>query len=264
MYQIGEFSKITSLTVKALRYYDEQKILEPSSRTDSGYRLYTQSDYEKARRILLLRKLNFSITEMKEVLTNCEDDVDLAYFLKEKRAFIEENIRKEKALMKEIDRHITPNNQLEGNSMNYAFEVKELLPVRVISVRYQGNYSDVGKYIGNLYKVAKSQVNGSPFHLYYDAEYKEVADIELCLPVKGHVTSTEFTAKELPGVKAICTTHTGSYEMLSLAYKAIIDFAKEQGYTIELPSREIYHKGPGMVFKGNPEKYETEIQIPIK
>ena len=30
-----------------------------------------------------------------------------------------------------------------------------------------------------------------------------------------------------------------------------------------LPTREIYVKGPGMVFKGNLEKYVTEIQIPV-
>ena len=29
------------------------------------------------------------------------------------------------------------------------------------------------------------------------------------------------------------------------------------------PSREIYLKGPGMFFKGNPHKYVTEIQLPI-
>ena len=30
-----------------------------------------------------------------------------------------------------------------------------------------------------------------------------------------------------------------------------------------LPTREVYHKGPGMFFRGNPQKYLTEIQFPL-
>lgn len=48
MYKIGGFSKITGLTVKALRYYDEQGILAPSERLKSNYRLYNEQDFEKA------------------------------------------------------------------------------------------------------------------------------------------------------------------------------------------------------------------------
>lgn len=41
MYKIGEFSKITALSVKTLRYYDEEKILIPSFRNnENGYRYY--------------------------------------------------------------------------------------------------------------------------------------------------------------------------------------------------------------------------------
>jgi effector-binding domain-containing protein len=38
---------------------------------------------------------------------------------------------------------------------------------------------------------------------------------------------------------------------------------KEKGYTVVSPTREVYLKGPGMIFKGNPRKYVTEIQFPI-
>ena len=37
--------------------------------------------------------------------------------------------------------------------------------------------------------------------------------------------------------------------------------AKEHDYGVILPSREIYLKGPGMIFRGNPKKYVTEIQL---
>ena len=64
MYKIGEFSKITNMTVKTLRYYDEENILTPSYRDeDTNYRYYSEEDFKKAELILMLRNLDFSISE---------------------------------------------------------------------------------------------------------------------------------------------------------------------------------------------------------
>lgn len=43
----------------------------------------------------------------------------------------------------------------------------------------------------------------------------------------------------------------------------ILKHVKDQGYEIEAPCREVYVKGPGMIFKGNPRNYLTEIQMPL-
>ena len=148
--------------------------------------------------------------------------------------------------------------------MNYKVELKEFEALTVAAIRFKGKYSDVGKYFGAIYKEAKGKTCGEPFCYYYDDDYKEEADIEACIPTKGLVTGTNVIAKQLPKIRAICTTHTGSYETLNLAYKAVMDYAKEHSLTSVLPYREIYHKGPGMIFRGNPNKYVTEIVIPIE
>lgn len=265
MYKIGEFSKITSITVKALRYYDEEGLLKPSCRSENGYRIYDENDFEKAMIISILRKLNFSIAEIKDVFANCTDKSDLQYYLSEKKSIIAKQIKREKELIKKIDLYITPNKMSkESSTMNYEFEIKEVPAIKVISIRYEGSYSDVGKYIGTLYKVAKNQACGAPFNLYYDGEYKEVADIELCFPVKGVVSDKEVEYKELPSIKAISTVHVGNYDTLNIAYKSIIDYTNKEGLKLDVPSREIYEKGPGMIFRGNPDKYVTNILIPIK
>ncbi|MBZ0258338.1 hypothetical protein K8I31_19885, partial [bacterium] len=46
-------------------------------------------------------------------------------------------------------------------------------------------------------------------------------------------------------------------------YEMIIAYIKEKEIKIQCPSREIYLKGPGMIFRGNPKKYLTEIQFMI-
>lgn len=271
MYKIGEFSKITNLTVKALRYYDEQGILIPSARSESDYRLYDVSDFEKAQLIVLLKELGFSIAELKDALANCENKEDLSYYLHEKKNFIEDKIRKEKKLMKEIEKNLLLNEK-EANMLNTAYGrekyeiiMKEVPSMTVASIRFKGKYSDVGKYIGKIYRLVKDKACGAPFNLYYDNEYHEDADIELCVPIKGIISdSDDVNVRVLSAMHGISTVHTGDYQKLNGAYKAVLDYAKEKGLECVIPSMEVYQKGPGMIFKGNPDKYVTEVIVPFK
>jgi DNA-binding transcriptional MerR regulator len=264
MYKISDFSKITRLTVKALRYYDEENILTPSHRDETNsYRYYDENDFRKAQLIAMPRDLDFSISEIKDILANCDSLDDLSYYLEEKKGMIESKISKEEELIKKINLHIKPQCK-EEKGMNYKVEVKEIAPIIVASIRYKGKYSDVGKYIGKIYKAVKNKGAGAPFNCYYDAEYKEDADIELCVPTTELISSSSISSKKLPAIKTICTTHTGSYDKLNLAYKALLDYANEHNMKCLTPSREIYIKGPGMIFKGNSEKYITDIMIPFE
>lgn len=264
MYKISDFSKITNLTVKALRYYDEEKILTPSYRhEENSYRYYDENDFKKAELIVLFRNLDFSISEIRDVLTNCENISDLSYYLEEKKNMIERKIDEEKEIIRKIDLCI-PLKHMEEKCMDYKIEVKEFQPVTVATIRFKGKYSDVGEYFGKLYKAVKGNSSGKPFSCYYDAEFKEEADIELCVPTTKLISDTSITAKKLPAIKAICTTHIGSYETLNLAYKALFDYASSHNVKCIIPSREVYIKGPGIIFKGNPNKFVTEIILPFE
>jgi DNA-binding transcriptional MerR regulator len=264
MYKISDFSKITSLTVKALRYYDEQKILTPSYRDEeNSYRYYDESNFQKAQLIMMLRGLEFSISEIKEVLANCDNPDDLSFYLEERKNKIENTISKEKELIAKINLYIKPKNR-EEIGMHYKIEGKEIPPVTVASIRFKGKYTDVGKYIGDIYKAVKNHSGGAPFNCYFDSEFKEDADIELCVPTTQLINDCTVTSKKLPAIKAICTTHVGSYEKLNLAYKALLDYADEHHLNCLTPSREVYLKGPGMIFKGNENSYRTEIIIPYE
>ncbi len=51
---------------------------------------------------------------------------------------------------------------------------------------------------------------------------------------------------------------------LSFAYAAIDQFAADNGLLLAPPFREVFIKGPGMLLKGNSDKYITEIQFGVK
>lgn len=264
MYKIGEFSKITNLSVKTLAYYDEEHILLSSRcNEEDGCKYYNEKDFKKAKLILLFRNLNFSVSEIKEIVSNYESPSDLAYFLEEKKRMIENKMRAEKDLLKKIDIYIKPN-QKNADGINYKIEMKTIEAVMVASIRFKGKHSDVGMHIGKIYEEVKGNVKGTPFNCYYDSEFRDEEDIELCVPISDPVDYFQITSRELPRIKALCTTHNGSYESLNKAYKAIFDHAKENNLKCLSPSREVHVKGPGKIFKGNPHNYITEIIIPIE
>ena len=70
--------------------------------------------------------------------------------------------------------------------------------------------------------------------------------------------------RELPGGRCVSLVHKGPYEQLGRSYARITQYIKEKGYTVALPTGEVYLKGPGMIFRGNPKNYVTEIQMVIE
>lgn len=263
MFKISEFSKITGLTVKALRYYDQQGLLIPSVRhIDTSYRNYTEGDFERAELIKVLRSLDFSISEIKDILKGYENKEDLHYYLREKQSMIRHNIQKEKERISKIESYLLPVNHA-SRAVQYEISASETDAVNVISIRFKGKYCELDKYAALLYRIAKSDCNGSLINCYYDSECKKEADMELCLPVKRRIQNPETEYKTLPAVKGISTNHTGAYKDLNFAYKALFQYAARESIQLQTPSREIYRKGPGAIFRGNPAKYITEILIPF-
>ena len=98
--------------------------------------------------------------------------------------------------------------------------------------------------------------------LHYDTEYHEDdADFEACMPIRQGESTDEISVRELPGGRCVALLYKGPYEELGPAYEKIKRYLTDKGQETGVPSREIYIKGPGMIFKGNPKNYLTEIQI---
>lgn len=264
MYKISEFSRIAKISVKALRYYDEEMILTPSHRDkNNAYRYYGENDFHKAQFIVFLRDLGFSIAETKEVLSCCDNEADISYYLREKREQIKRNMEKERALIDKISLHIQPPRVAEPAGA-YEVERKEIPAVLAAFIRYRGNYNEMGTPVRTLFKAVRNNAAGSLFSLSYDREYKEEADIALCLPITNRLDDAAIAIQTIPAVKAVCTIHKGGYALSNHAYKALLDYAHANNLTQELPSREIYIKGPGLIFRGNENNYITEIIMPVK
>ena len=103
MFRIGEFSKLTQVSIRMLRYYDEIGLLKPA-KVDSftGYRMYSANQIPLLQKIILLRDSKFTTAEIQNIILK-DEEVNLVAQLKKKKQEINEEIRIEKQRIKRIN-----------------------------------------------------------------------------------------------------------------------------------------------------------------
>jgi DNA-binding transcriptional MerR regulator/effector-binding domain-containing protein len=270
MFTIGEFSKITGLTVKTLRFYHERELLAPAAVDPAtGYRSYDDRNVERARVIVALRELEFSLDDIAEILADCAEDEDMLAFLERQKTSLGERIGQLAGAVQQIDRLIyEQRREREEESMStrtLEIEERELEPILVAGVRMTGRYGDCGRGFAELGKRLGRHIAGKPLCLYYDGEYREEdANFQPCMPIRREVQAEGVTVERLPGGPCVALVHRGPYEELGRSYQRVLRYAKQRCYQIRLPTREVYLKGPGMILRGNPQKYITEIQLLVE
>ncbi len=78
MYTISQIAKRFSISRSTLIYYDSIGILSPSGRSESNYRLYSDSDIEKMEKISMFRSAGLSLEAISSLLVNDDSDVNTA------------------------------------------------------------------------------------------------------------------------------------------------------------------------------------------
>ncbi|WP_066288343.1 MerR family transcriptional regulator [Arthrobacter sp. B6] len=86
---IGELAERTGLSLRTIRHYDDVGLLPATARTDGGFRVYSEDDFERLMVIKQMKPLGFSLEEMAGILeilsrhgvANAEAQSKLAGFL---------------------------------------------------------------------------------------------------------------------------------------------------------------------------------------
>ena len=263
MFKIGEFSKLSMLTIKALRFYEKEGLLIPAHVDEwSGYRFYEASQLETAATIKALRQLDFSVEEIRVHLNG----VPLKDALRTKKAALMQN-------QADISARISIINYLmEDSEMKYQAVIKDIDECIVYSEeRTLERYSDVSMLV---LESAQECLRLNPgiecvkpdygFCEYLDGEHKETnMRVRYSQAVtKMGVGNERILFRVLPATKAICIYHKGAYDRLGEAYAYIYRYAAENGYQVAGYHRESYIDG--IWNKDNVEDWLTEIQLPVK
>ena len=263
MLKISEFSKLSHLTVKALRFYEKEGLLKPASVDEwSGYRFYETYQLEIAAKIKSYRQLDLSIEEIKAIFNGS----DVKEILQEKIELLtkeKQTIESRLSIIKSI---------LEDKEMKYQVTEK-VIPEKIIytAETVLKTYSEsmqwipyVGQECLKLNPDLKCSEPPYEFCEYLDGEYKET-DVK----IRHNEAVTAFGKenelikfKILPEAKVLSIYHKGPYTNIGEAYSFLMKYAEQNGYKTAGLARECYIDG--IWNKESEEDWLTEIQLPIE
>jgi DNA-binding transcriptional MerR regulator len=245
---IGEFSRRSWLSPKALRLYERLDLLPPAHvDEDNGYRRYREEQLETARLIAMLRRLDMPLTEVaKVVATPSPDAAELV------RSYWDETERRI-ASQRELAKHL--RIRLSGEEGSYEmYDVRErnvpeqtvLTEQRHVLVpELQGWIEAAGTRL--IKAAAKRGGAAGPMFVIYHGAVNEDSDgpVEVCIPVAAEQAESKDVAmrREPAHHEAyvrITKAQVGFPQILS-AYDAVTDWIRTHGLTVEdCAPREIY------------------------
>ncbi len=269
MIRIGDFSKLSQVSIKTLRYYDEMGLFRPINVDRfTGYRYYSASQLPRLHRILALRDLGLSLDQIAQVLDEGVSPEQLRGMLRLKRAELQQHIAGEQERLARVEARLNTID-LEDTMPDYDVVIKQIEPQLVAGVRDTlASYPEVGRLFTEVYgHLARHGVNGLDLigaAIWHDDEYK-TSDIdgEAVAYLKQPIPEDEqVKVYELPAATMASVVHKGAYNSLNQAYEAIGRWIEANGYKIAGPNREIYLYCTQPV-RQDDDLYVTEIQFPV-
>lgn len=270
MLKIGDFSKLSRISIRMLRHYDELGLLKPEEVDDfTGYRYYRESQLPLAERIQILKNLGFSLSLVGDILIKYQNPEAMEEFLLIRQKELEEQDRMTKERLHLLDNTIRWLRK-DGNLMNYEVSLKTLPKRNVASVR---QVIPAYNAEGMLWQMMNEEIASQNVQqavpcyglaIFHDEGYKENdVDVEIQVSVTRAYKDTEHVRfKTVEPVQIASATYTGSYEQITKVNEAVASWIHENGYDYDGPSFCIYHVSPYMA--KSEEDLVTEVCYPVK
>lgn len=271
MIRIGTFARLSQVSVVTLRHYDDLGLLEPVAVDPlTGYRYYSVSQLPRLNRILALKDLGFSLSQIRDVLGEGGVSVEQLHgMMRLKRAEVEGRLFDEQARLARIEARLKQIEQ-ENTMPDYEVVLKTVAPTLVASRRVTIPTNDqVPEYLnpafGEVFGFLRERglrPNGPHLALWHtSAQTLADEDAEAAVPIDQPLGGTERVAVyELPQVEVAAAVHHGDFSEFTQVHTALLGWIEENGYRVAGPFREIY-------LEHNPDdlgESTTEVQYPIE
>ena len=135
MLKIGDFARMSRVSVKALRYYDGIGLLPPA-RVDhaTGYRYYSTAQLPVLNRLMIYKNLGFSLSETRALLDEACSPGRVRALFQARQAELARHIRIQTAQLAEVTKRLK-EIECEEISPRYNVVIRDAEPCEVISVR---------------------------------------------------------------------------------------------------------------------------------
>lgn len=281
MFKIGEFSRLSRVSVRMLRHYDQLGLLRPSE-TDpfTGYRYYSAEQLPRLNRIIALRDLGFSLDQISGMLHEDLSTEQLLGMLKLKRAEVEEHMQLEQQKLARLEGRI---RQMSVAPRQGAYDVivRDIEPELAATYREVAADDDHIQQMFDMLEIYVAQFEGAradkpPFTIYYDDDYRDKdVDAEVAVPLNYAIPENELIrVRQLPRLSNVaCIVHVGEYVDIYQAYNSLLAWIEANDYRMTGPIREVYlrYGADGLDFElpatylGEDEnEYVTELQLSVE
>jgi len=262
---IGEFSRMTHLSVKALRHYDDVGLLSPAQvDSSSGYRRYATGQVPIAQVIRRFRDLDMPLEEIRNVLNAPDvavrDQAVLAHLQR-----MQETLERTQATIGSLQA------LLDGNRPTVPVEYRSIPAVRAVAIRAVVDWDEaepwLNEALAELDRTVESRSSGrtGPDSALYSSEFFEahVGEVTAFVPVRGEVATTGRVEQvEIPAADVAVLVHGGPFSDLDQAYGALGTFVAERVLAADGPIREHYLVTE--VDTDDPAAYRTEVCWPVR
>ena len=269
MLKIGEFSKLSRVSVRMLRHYDEIGLLKPAEIDDfTDYRYYREDQLPAVGRITALKDMGFPLADIIRILEIYDDREQLERFFAIQQEALEALSRDTAHKLTLLD--AARKRLRKEEDMSYSITIKTIPERYAATVRMTiPRYEDEGMVWGILTEETcrMNLVEGDPCLCavtFLDGEYKEEnVEVMAWKTVKGHYPDTEHVHfRTLPEATVASCTFKGSYTLITDVYAAVVAWIEANGYETGGPMFNIYHVSPHET--QNPDEFVTEVCYPVK
>lgn len=265
--KIGDFAKLARTTKRTVLWYEEKGLLQPFFTDESGYRYFKPAQIIDFQVILLLRKLNFSIEEIKAYLKKNDSLKDL---FKLKRSLVEEEIARLQKSLKDIDGYY---HNLDKGGLLVNPQVKEVKSFDIYFTDVVGAYADIKDYALKLKsyfaKIPKDAIYLTIFmEPGYEPKKAKMRIGVICQKGMQLKNDAEGIVNKwtIPEYKALTYIHTGSGALLSLLWQELDKYRRIKGHDLRISlafsSLELY-KLTSLNYPINENGMIFEIHLPI-
>ena len=246
MIRIGDFSKLSRVSIKTLRYYDDMHLLEPIHVDEwTGYRYYAFEQLARLNRILALKDLGFSLAEIAQLLDENVSLEQLRGMLRVRQSEVQQRVQEEQERLEKIETRLR-QIEMESKMSHYDVVIKSVDPLTIAYVQdvipSYNQQAALWNALEDYLAMHHVRPNGPCFTIYFDEGYQE-SDIDtmVCEPIDTTLPeSARVKVKELQGVESMaCTLHHGPFTTISEAYNAILKWIEDTFPDVQIVSEDI-------------------------
>jgi DNA-binding transcriptional MerR regulator len=261
---IGDFSRVTFLSVKSLRYYHRIGLLEPADVDPvSGYRRYTTAQIPIAQVIRRFRELDMPIDDIARVL-RAPDQTTRSELIAAHLARLEQTLAETQravASLRDLIEHPSLSAVIEHRRVpaTQAAAITSTVKVGDLPAWYQGAIGEIQGTLSGQGIVA----SGPPGGIYANELFtEECGDATLFFPVTGEIQPVGRVGPiSVPDAELAVIVHNGSHDDLDRAYGALATYVSEHALAVDGLIREYYLIGPPDA--DDESVWRTEIGWPI-